>query len=73
MPVIDRYSMQCQGKQGYESKSNARGALIRIQSNDRRNMSVYFCPWCKLFHIGHDKSKLKNSKGDRRKKLWPRG
>lgn len=48
---MDRsYERQCQGKAAFTKRGHARAARRRLHD---QHISVYACPHCDLFHIGH--------------------
>jgi predicted RNA-binding Zn-ribbon protein involved in translation (DUF1610 family) len=53
---------QCRGKRQY-TRQRAKAVLGHMKSDgrkiDRSHMSVYHCPHCGYYHIGHTKSSSK--------------
>ncbi len=49
---MDKRERQCEGKRGYRSKKVAKTSGRRAESTIGR-VSVYRCPHCDLFHLGH--------------------
>lgn len=54
-----------EGKHVHKSKGKAMAHLRRLKTNPhphRGEPNVYFCPWCKGWHVGHKKKTHGNKK-----------
>ncbi len=54
------YRKQCHGKKGFLALRDAESEIWR--SHPHVHMSVYRCPHCGIFHIGHTKTKGRATK-----------
>ncbi len=50
---LRKRELQCEGKRGYRSKKVAKTSGRRAEQHVHSRLSVYRCPHCDLFHLGH--------------------
>ncbi len=63
-----QYKLQCHGKQGHATLDDAAAEIRRAWAHDG-TVVPYLCPWCRLYHIGHDPALVKRKKRKARKAL----
>lgn len=54
-PKVDR-SRQCDGKVRHPDRRAARAARQRVRNlpdGEGTHLTIYRCPWCDAFHVGH--------------------
>ena len=56
MPTSRQYKRQCEGKRAYATNERA-AEEIRRAHKATTDVVAYFCPWCRLWHVGHRKRK----------------
>lgn len=58
-----QYQKQCSGKRGFSTPANAKMEISRSHANVK--MEHYLCPWCRMWHVGHSRTKKGNAGGSR--------
>ena len=51
-----RYQKQCHSKNGFSTPAKADEEIAR---SHRGRADKYFCPWCRLWHIGRKRRKAR--------------
>jgi hypothetical protein len=49
------YAASCHDKRGFSTPEKAKAEIARSHPNVR--MNTYFCPYCRMWHIGHARTK----------------
>lgn len=57
MPAKRQYMNQCHGKKGYPTLDCALEFRRASYGGQAVDMDAYFCPWCRMWHLGHRKPK----------------
>jgi hypothetical protein len=51
--LVARVQFGCIGKHAYATEEKARTALRWTRERGAKGLTVYFCPNCKRYHVGH--------------------
>lgn len=62
--MISRESA-CLGKRCYDTKRRARQGRRRTNADDRQHLSIYRCPFCGFYHLGHLPARVREGRYDR--------
>lgn len=57
MPFKRQYKNQCHTKKGYSTLDRAMEFCRTTYKGRAADMNAYFCPWCRMWHLGHRKGK----------------
>jgi hypothetical protein len=49
----DRERTMCHAKARYESRWEAKQAVLRIRKHHQDDVHAYRCPYCDFYHVGH--------------------
>lgn len=47
------WDQSCEGKQGHETKEQAKAHRNNLIRRGNALLEVYKCPWCDKWHVGH--------------------
>jgi hypothetical protein len=53
-PLEYRKMCMCDNKLGHRTRQDAKQAKAALQRISKDPISIYKCPYCKLWHIGRD-------------------
>ena len=63
MTILVTARKACGTKRRYANRKAARAARRRTPSSD--HLSIYYCPWCGWYHIGHLPKAVSQGKASR--------
>lgn len=54
----------CDGKVAYPDHALAMEVAIRMRRRRKRRLNIYRCRWCRCWHIGTNRPRFKDDKGE---------
>ena len=52
----NRIWSMCRNKRGYDTRSQAKSIANKMKRCGSKNLTIYKCPYCSLYHVGHRKN-----------------
>jgi len=52
---VSKIRSMCSGKRGYATRNQAKAIRNKMKRCGNKNIEIYQCQYCDLFHIGHQR------------------